>query len=119
MSGADAVALVVGLVGVAVLALAVVAAISLRRTVAALQAAVDELHDETVPLVRELRGAVEETNADLHRMGGLIEAAEAVSSNAQAASRLAYLTFSNPVVKAMALGSGVARAGRRIRRGEG
>jgi len=110
----------------AALALAVVAAMltialvavvaSLARTLRSLRAVVDDLNREAVPLLAELRGGARKANADLERVGDLVEAAESVTRTVDGASRLAYMTFSNPVVKVLALGSGVSRAGRRLRR---
>lgn len=108
---------VVGLVVAAVLVAALLVALaSLARTLRALRQAVDQLHRETVPLVHDLTETVQQARRDLEQFGGVIETAESVGQTVDAASRLAYLAFSNPVVKAMALGAGVARAGRRLRK---
>ncbi|HVM41586.1 MAG TPA: DUF948 domain-containing protein [Acidimicrobiia bacterium] len=93
-----------------------VALVQLSRTTEALRQAVDELHRETIPLVQDLQLAAKQANHDLDRVAGLLDTAESVGGTVEAASRLAYLTFSNPVVKAMAFGTGVARAGRRLRK---
>lgn len=90
---------------------------TLSRTMEALGRAVDDFHRETVPLLQDMHATVQQANHDLHRVDDLLGTAESVGQTVDAASRLAYLTFSNPVVKAMALGAGVARAGRRLRRG--
>lgn len=117
---ASEVAAVIGAVTAAILVVSLLFALfSLSRTLAALREAVDELHEETLPLVRDMQQAVQQANHDLHRVEGLIETAESLGHTVDAASRLAYLTFSNPVVKALAFGAGVARAGRRLRRTRG
>ena len=114
---AGEIAAVVGAVAAGVLVVGLLVALSsLTRTLAALREAVDELHRETVPLVHEMQQTVQQANHDLHRVENLIGTAESVGQTVDAASRLAYLTFSNPVVKAMAFGAGVARAGRRLRK---
>jgi hypothetical protein len=46
----------------------------------------------------------------------LLESAESISSTVDSASRLAYLAFSNPVIKALAFAGGTGRAIRRVRR---
>lgn len=117
---ASEVAAVVGVVAAAVLVVGLLFALaSLARALTALREAVDELQRETIPLVRDMQEAVQRADDDLHRFEGVLGTAESLGQTVDAASRLAYLTFSNPVVKAMAFGTGVARAGRRLRRHRG
>ena len=92
---------------------------ALMRTLSALQATVEELRRETLPLVTDVQGTVRQANADLQRVDGLLERAESISGTVDSASRLAYLAFSNPVVKALAIGAGTSRAIRRFRRSDG
>lgn len=114
---AGEVAAVIAAVAAGVLVIGLLIALSsLTRTLRALREAVDELQSETVPLIQDMQQAVKQADHDLQRIENLIGTAESVSQTVDAASRLAYLTFSNPVVKAMALGAGVARAGRRLRK---
>ena len=89
---------------------------SLSRTMRSLRETVDQLRNETVPLVSDLRGTVGQANAELARVDSLLGTAESISATVDSASRLAYLAFSNPVVKMLAFGSGTARAVRRLRR---
>jgi hypothetical protein len=93
-----------------------VALASLSRTLAALRQTLDQFSRETVPLVADLHATVRKADGELERVDSLLATAESVGGTVDAASRLAYLTFSNPVVKALAFGTGVARAGRRFRR---
>lgn len=90
---------------------------SLARTLRELRRTLDHLNDQTVPLVNELRATTTRARHDLDHVDALLSSAETVGTTVEAASRLAYATFSNPVVKAMSLGAGVARAGRRLRQG--
>jgi len=46
----------------------------------------------------------------------VIGRAESIGGTVDSASRLAYLAFSNPLIKAVALGTGTSRAVRRLRR---
>ena len=71
---------------------------------------------QTLPVVNELQRTVSAANAELVRVDGLLESAESVSATVDSASRLAYLAFSNPVIKAMALATGTAKAARALRR---
>ena len=101
----------------ALLAVALVVVLSsLSRTLRSLGAVIDDLNREATPLLAELRSGARKANAELDRVGDLVEAAESVTRTVDGASRLAYMTFSNPVVKVLALGSGVSRARRRLRK---
>ena len=112
----DAAAIAVAVVaGVAMVAL-VVAVVSLVRTLKALQDVVDTLRDDTIPLVSDMQETVRRANTDLERAGAVLQTAESIGATLDSASRLAYLAFSNPVVKAMAFGAGTTRAYRRLRR---
>lgn len=91
---------------------------SLTRTLAVLRVAVDDLRRETLPLVTQVHSTVQQANAELTRVDHLLGTAESISETLDSASRLAYLAFSNPVVKAMALAAGTSRAARRLRRGD-
>ena len=66
-------------------------------------------------LVADLEGDVRRASAGLDRVGDLVGAAESVTRRVDGASRLAYATFSNPVVKVLAVGHGVRRVGRKLR----
>jgi uncharacterized protein YoxC len=106
--------------GLAVAALALVAGLAvviarLVRTVSSLQAVVDDLNREARPLLADLHGDARKASAGLDRVGDLVEAAESVTRRVDHASRLAYVTFSSPVVKVLAVGHGVSRVGRRLR----
>jgi hypothetical protein len=57
-----------------------------------------------------------QAGAELQRVDGLLGAAESISSTVDSASRLAYETFSNPVIKVLAFSTGTRRAARRFRR---
>jgi uncharacterized protein YoxC len=88
----------------------------LARTMRTLRAAADDLRRESVSLLTEMRAAVGLASRDLERADSLLDTAESVTATADSASRLAYLTLSNPVVKVLAFGSGTRRAARRLRR---
>jgi hypothetical protein len=107
-------------VGVAAAAVLVVLGLvivlrSVLRTLASLTAVLADLNHETVALLSELRGDAAQASAHLERAGDLVGAAESVTRTVEGASRLAYVTFSNPLVKMLALLSGIGRAGRRLR----
>ena len=115
MNVSDVIAIVMAVL-VAVLAGAVVSMLfSLRTTLRSLHRSVDALREETLPLVDELRAAVDTTVDNVDRVDRLITAAEGIEAHVDSASRLAYRTIANPVVKTMAFGSGVKRASQRLR----
>jgi hypothetical protein len=67
-------------------------------------------------VVNEMRQAVGQANVELERVDSLLGTAESISTTVDSASRLAYLAFSNPVIKALAFASGTTRAARYFRR---
>ena len=64
----------------------------------------------------ELRTTVQQAGDELERVDSLLGTAESISATVDSASRLAYLAFSNPVIKGLAFASGTGRAARRFRK---
>lgn len=130
MSAADVGALVGGIVGLVVAVVLIVAVLALRRSVRELAAgteqlsgtvrdigqAAEQIRAETVPLLHQLHGIASRTEAELVRMDDLMEKVTSISTTVDSASHLAYLAFSNPVIKALAFGSGTSRALSRMRK---
>jgi len=123
MTGADIAAAVGGGVGLVVAVVLLWAVTSLRRAVGSLTSTVDalgrtaeEVRSETLPLLVQMRGIAERTESELVRMDALLETVASVSTTVDSASRLAYLAFSNPIIKAAAFGTGTTRALARLRR---
>ncbi len=114
MSAGDLAAVVVTLVMVAVMAVMAVAIASLLRTTRALRATLERLEADAGPLMGELRDTVSAAGAEVGRVDDLLDSAEAISARVDGASRLGYLAFRAPVIKAMAFGRGVRRGGRRL-----
>jgi hypothetical protein len=108
-----AVALAAVAAALAVALVFVVAA--LTRTLRSLQAVVDDLNREAVPLLADLEGDARKASQGLDRVTDLVGAAESVTRRVDGASKLAFVTFSNPVVKVLAVGHGVSRVGRKLR----
>ncbi len=108
-------AIVVAVVGGVVLLALIAVLWSLAKTLQALRATADDLHREGLLVLGDMRGTVGQANAELERMDGLLGTAESISTTVDSASRLAYLTFSNPVIKMLAFGAGTARATKRFR----
>lgn len=116
MDASDTAAVIVAVAsGMAILVL-VYAIVQLTRTLTVLRESIEEVRRETLPVVVEMRSAVGQANADLERVDTLLGTAESISTTLDSASRLAYLAFSNPVIKTLAFASGTGRAARRFRR---
>lgn len=117
MSGSEIVA-VGAVVLVALLAGAFGATLrSLARSLADLRSALETFVIESEELVDEMRRATRHAAAQVDRVDRLVTAADGLESRISGAGRLAQRTFQSPVVKAMAIGSGVSRASQRLRTG--
>jgi hypothetical protein len=92
--------------------------VALRRTLRVLRATIDDLREQALPVVAELRDAARDATEEVERVDRLVTSAERLEGAVDSAGRLAYRTLANPVVKAMAIGSGVSRAAQRLRDGE-
>jgi hypothetical protein len=88
----------------------------LSRAMRVLRGAAEDLRHESLALMDEMRRAVGLASQELERADGLLDTAESVTATVDSASRLAYHTLSNPIVKVLAFGSGTRKAARRLRR---
>ena len=116
MSASDLAAVIVAVAAVVGVVLLVFAIVSLTRTLTAVRMSVEELRRETLPVIDELQRTVTQANTDLERLDTLLDSATSVTNTVDSASQLAYMAFSNPVIKAIAFASGTARAARALRR---
>ena len=116
MSATELAALIVAIASVVAVVLLAVSLVSITKTLKAVRDTVDLLRTETVPVMTELGETVRSANVEIERLGGVLGTAESIGGTVDAASRLAYLAFSNPVIKTMALASGTSRAAQRFRR---
>ena len=116
LSASDLAAYIVAFAAVVGVVLLVFAIVSLTRTLTAVRMSVEELRRETLPVIDELQRTVTQANSDLERLDTLLDSATSVTNTVDSASQLAYLAFSNPVIKAIAFASGTARAARALRR---
>src|SRR5664279_5570017 len=90
---------------------------SLRREVRSLRRAVDQLSDQTVPLVADAHRVVDQAATEMERVGAVLDSTESVHATVDSASRLAYRAFANPVVKVLAVRAGAATGLRRLASG--
>jgi hypothetical protein len=116
MSASDLAAVIVAVAAVVGVVLLVFAIVSLTRTLTAVRLSVEELRRETLPVIDELQRTVTQANSDLERLDTLLDSATSVTNTVDSASQLAYMAFSNPVIKAIAFASGTGRAVRALRR---
>jgi hypothetical protein len=93
----------------------VVMIVRLDRAARDLRAAARDFRRESVPLLEELRETVRSADYELDRVDAIVSGAEAVTGRVDAASDLAYRTFTSPVVKALAVGTGTKRAVQRLK----
>ena len=116
MNAGDVAAIVVSVaVGIAVVGLLFTMA-SAMRAMAVFRHSVQEITSQTLPLIADMHAAIKQANTDLVKVDTLLETAESISTTVDSASRLAYTAFSSPLVKVIALGSGLAKAVGRFRR---
>jgi ribosomal protein L11 len=115
-STSDTEAIVVAVVATVVIVALLVVLVAMVRTLRMMREGTDELRRESVKLIADLRSTVDQANHELERVDGILGTAESIGGTVDSASRLAYLAFSNPVIKLLAFGTGTARAARRFRR---
>ncbi len=96
-----------------------VAAIRLARATAELRRTAREFRTEAIPALDALRHAVRAADYELDRIDAIVTSAELVTDRADSASRAAYRTLANPVVKVVAVGTGTRRVLARLRRRDG
>ena len=116
LNAGDVAAIIVAVIAAVFVAFVCVALVTLTRTMRSMREAVEDLRRETLPVVANLQGTVNQANSELERLDSLIGTAESVTVTVDSASRLLYLAFSNPVIKVLAFGAGTGRAVRRFRR---
>lgn len=117
MDGGEVAAIIASVCAVVAVVLLVFAVVSLTRTLAAVRLAVEDLRRTAIPAVEDLRRTVSTANTELERVDTLLDSAESVTATVDSASHLAYLAFSNPVIKVMAIGTGTVKAAKALRRG--
>jgi hypothetical protein len=97
----------------------VVMIVRLDRAATDLRRAAADFRSDAEPALAELRAAVQAADFELDRVDAIVSGAERVGGRVDAASDLAYRTFTNPVVKALAVGTGTKRAVQRLKGSDG
>jgi len=116
MTATELASLIVAIASVVAVVLLAFGLVSIARTLKEVRLAVELLRTTTIPVVVELGDTVRAANDEIERVGSLLGTAESISGTVDSASRLAYLAFSNPAIKAIALASGTGRAAKAFRR---
>ena len=116
MSASDLAAVIVAIASVVAVVLLIFVVVAINRTLMAMRMSIEELRRETLPVVDELHRTVITANTELERLDGLIESASSVTATVDSASHLAYLAFSNPLIKAFAFAAGTSKAAKALRR---
>lgn len=109
MSTGDLAATVVILLGFAAFVVLVLATAAILRRLRQLAEVLDLLRAEALPAVAELRDAAREAGLEVERIDDLLISAETVSATIEGASRLGYLAFRRPLIRAIAVLRGVCR----------
>jgi len=119
VSTGDTLAVVIAVaVGVAVVGV-VVAILAVARTLKTVRAAVEELSRQAAPLLSDAHQAVRHADGNLVRVDALLDTAQTIGGRVDSASRITHLAVANPVIKSMALATGISRAAKRLRRRKG
>ena len=116
MTASDLAAIIVAVASIIGVAVLVFALVALTKTLATLRLSIEELRRETLPVIDELQRTVTQANTDLERLDNLLDSATSVTNTVDSASQLAYLAFSNPIIKAIAFATGTAKAAKAFRR---
>jgi uncharacterized protein YoxC len=110
MSASDVLAIIAATVVTILVGALAAVLIALTRTLQRLRKTVDALRAEAIPLLNEARTAVRDAGNEVDRVERLVTSAERLGDAKRA--------LATPAVKAMAFGTGVSRAARRLREGD-
>lgn len=116
LTAGDLAAIIVAIASVVAVVLLVFVVVAVNRTLTELRLSVEQLRRETLPVVDELHRTVTTANAELQRLDVFLDSASSVTATVDSASHLAYLAFSNPLIKVMALATGTAKAAKALRK---
>jgi hypothetical protein len=75
---------------------------------------IDGMREETVPLLKEVKGSVERTNRELDRVDGILVASGEIVARVSRISALVEQAASGPLVKIISMGAGLRKAASRF-----
>ncbi len=90
--------------------------LTLVRLLEATRMIIESVRQETVPLLSEVTTTVRSVNKELERVDGLMESAGRIAQSAERLSAIVEQTVSSPLIKVVAVGAGLSRAYRRLRK---
>jgi uncharacterized protein YoxC len=109
LTGGD-VALIVLAIGWVVLVLALcVVLLNTYRVLESTKLTIDAMREETVPLLREVKGSVERTNRELDRVDDMLVSATTVVGRVERLTGLVEQAAASPIVKVISLGAGLRK----------
>ena len=76
---------------------------------------IDGVREETVPLLREVKGSVERANRELDRVDGMLVSAGEIVKRAEKLTGLVEQAAASPLIKIISLGAGLKKAASRFR----
>jgi uncharacterized protein YoxC len=116
LTGGD-VALIVLAIGWVVLVLALcVVLLNTYRVLESTKLTIDAMREETVPLLREVKGSVERTNRELDRVDDMLASATTVVGRVEKLTGLVEQAAASPIVKVISLGAGLRKGFARVKR---
>ncbi len=95
--------------GLLVLALCVVL-LNTFRVLESTKMTIDTMREETVPLLREVKGSVERANRELDRVDGMLVSAGHIVERVERLSGLVEQAAASPLVKMVSVGAGLRGA---------
>jgi uncharacterized protein YoxC len=106
------------IISVAFLLLAAFLCVVLLNTFRVLESTkltIDAVRQETVPLMREVKGSVERANRELDRVDTMLISANGIVSRVEKLTGLIEQTAASPLVKVMSVGAGLKKGFGRAR----
>ena len=79
---------------------------------------IDAFRQETVPLLREVKGSIERTNRELDRIDTMLVSANEIVGRVEKLSGLAQEAASSPLVKVISMGAGLRKGFKKARGGK-
>jgi uncharacterized protein YoxC len=116
--GDTALVILAGFWGLLVLALCVVL-LNTFRVLESTKMTIDTMREETVPLLREVKGSVERANRELDRVDGMLVSANTIVGRVEKLSGLVEHAAASPLVKIVSLGAGLRKGFARAKGGKG
>lgn len=104
--------------GLLVLGLIVVL-INTFRVLESTKMTIDTMREETVPLLREVKGSVERANRELDRVDTMLVSANDIVGRVEKLSGLAEQAAASPLVKIISVGAGIRKGMARAKGGKG